>query len=89
MSGLTSRCLPLPTFTNVNDKTPRLRPVAMLKVSGVATSVRNAGNASLKSSQCRHRHESRQPRQQFAAHGRLVFFQVKNTLKQEHALPFS
>jgi len=51
ISGLTSRCLPLPSFTKVNDKTPRLRPVAMLKVSGVATSVRKAGKASLKSSQ--------------------------------------
>ena len=51
MSGLISRCLPVPSLTKVKESKPTLRPVAMLKVSGVATSVRNAGKASLKSSQ--------------------------------------
>jgi hypothetical protein len=41
-SGLTSRYLPLPSFTKVSANTPRLRPVAMLNVNGMATSVRKA-----------------------------------------------
>jgi hypothetical protein len=44
----------LPTLIKVKESMPRLRPVAMLKVSGVATRVRKAGNASLKSSQRSH-----------------------------------
>jgi len=51
MSGLISRRLPVPSLTKVKESRPRLRPVAMLNVSGVATSVRKAGKASLKSSQ--------------------------------------
>ena len=39
------------TLRNVKESMPRLRPVAMLNVSGVATKVRKAGNASVKSSQ--------------------------------------
>ena len=35
----------------VKERRPRLSPVAMLKVSGVATVVMKAGNASVKSSQ--------------------------------------
>src|SRR2546429_7295140 len=50
ISGLTSRRLPLPSFTKVKDNTPRLRPVAMLNVNGMVTSVRKAGKDSLKSS---------------------------------------
>src|ERR1700756_1066235 len=47
---LISRNFPAPTLMQVNDSKPKLNPVAILKVSGVATSVRNAGKASLKSS---------------------------------------
>src|SRR2546423_1922497 len=46
---LTSRYLPAPSFTMENEITPRLNPVAMLNVSGVASMVMNAGNASVKS----------------------------------------
>ena len=49
--GLTSRRLPLASLRKVKEIRPRLRPVAMLKVSGVATTVRKAGKASVKSSQ--------------------------------------
>ena len=50
ISGLISRWRPVNSFTNVNESNPRLNPVAMLNVSGVAISVRNAGTASVKSS---------------------------------------
>src|SRR6266850_1405301 len=46
---LTSRYFPAPSFTVENEITPRLNPVAMLNVSGVASMVINAGNASVKS----------------------------------------
>jgi len=48
--GLISRWRPVPSLMRVKESRPRLRPVAMVKVSGVATRVRNAGKASLKSS---------------------------------------
>ena len=51
MSGLISRYLPVPTLIKVKESMPRLSPVAMLNVRGVATRVRKAGKASLKSSQ--------------------------------------
>jgi hypothetical protein len=38
MRGLISRRLPVPSLTKVKERRPRLRPVAMLKVTGVATS---------------------------------------------------
>ena len=50
ISGLISWYRPEPTLPKVKDRRPRLSPVAMRKVSGVATTVMNAGNASLKSS---------------------------------------
>src|SRR5271170_7353224 len=50
-SALTSLNLPDASFTTVYEISPRLRPVAMLKVSGVASMVINAGKASLKSFQ--------------------------------------
>src|SRR6202035_1024070 len=43
MRGLISRYRPVPTLIKVKESIPRLRPVAMLKVSGVATRVRKAG----------------------------------------------
>src|SRR3954463_2086218 len=49
---LISRYLPEATFTAVYAITPRLNPVAMLKVNGIATTVINAGNASVKSAHC-------------------------------------
>ena len=49
MRGLISRWRPVPSLMRVNESRPRLRPLAMLKVRGVATRVRNAGKASLKS----------------------------------------
>src|SRR6266852_9761837 len=51
INGLISRALPVPILMNVKESRPRLSPVAMLNVRGVATSVINAGKASLKSSQ--------------------------------------
>src|SRR5882672_10888769 len=51
ISGLISRALPVPILMKVNERRPRLNPVAMLNVRGVATRVMKAGNASLKSSQ--------------------------------------
>jgi hypothetical protein len=51
MSGLISRWRLVPSLTKVKESRPRLRPVAILKVRGVATNVRNAGKASVKSSQ--------------------------------------
>src|ERR1700722_20651373 len=51
ISGLMSRYFLAPIFKQVNESRPRLSPVAMLNVNGVATNVRNAGKASLKSSQ--------------------------------------
>ncbi len=50
MRGLISRWRPVPSLMRVKESRPRLRPVAMLNVRGVATRVRNAGKASLKSS---------------------------------------
>ncbi|MBZ5660269.1 MAG: LuxR C-terminal-related transcriptional regulator [Acidobacteriia bacterium] len=47
----------------VKESSPRLSPVAMLKVSGVATSVMNAGKASLQSSQRTLATESLTPRE--------------------------
>ncbi len=51
MSGLICRIFPVPILINVNESKPRLKPLAMLNVSGVATSVINAGKASVKSCQ--------------------------------------
>src|SRR5258708_23442541 len=48
-STLTSLHFPAANFAAVYEITPKLNPVAMLNVSGVATSVTNAGNASVKS----------------------------------------
>ena len=45
ISGLMSRYFPAPIFRHVKESKPKLSPVAILNVSGVATSVRNAGNA--------------------------------------------
>ena len=45
MRGLIWRIFPVPILMKVNESRPRLSPVAMLKVSGVATRVINAGNA--------------------------------------------
>src|SRR6266571_6663932 len=50
MRGLISRWRPVPSLMRVKESRPRLRPVAMLNVRGVATRVRNAGKAPLKSS---------------------------------------
>src|SRR5438445_7903762 len=46
---LTSLHFPAATFAAAYEITPKLNPVAMLNVSGVATSVTNAGNASVNS----------------------------------------
>jgi hypothetical protein len=43
MSGLISRYLPEPTLMRVNESRPRLRPVAMLNVSGLARIVERLG----------------------------------------------
>src|SRR5580698_6617365 len=51
MSGLICLILPVPILMKVKESRPRLSPVAMLKVSGVAIDVMKAGNASVKSSQ--------------------------------------
>ena len=50
MRGLTSFRRPAKSFRKVNDNSPRLNPVAMLNVNGVAIRVRNAGIESVKSS---------------------------------------
>ena len=47
ISGLISLRRPVKSFRKVNDRSPRLRPVAMLNVSGVAISVKNAGTESV------------------------------------------
>src|SRR6267142_6330288 len=47
---LTSRNFPAATFTTVKEISLRLSPVAMLKVSGIATIVTNDGKASVYSS---------------------------------------
>ena len=52
MRGLICLIFPVPILMNVKESKPRLNPVAMLKVSGVATRVIKAGNASVKSCQC-------------------------------------
>src|ERR1700693_2073914 len=49
--GLISLRFPVEIFRNVKEIMPRLKPVAMLKVRGVATRVRKAGKASVKSFQ--------------------------------------
>ena len=51
MSGFIWRIFPDATFTIVYEINPRLSPVAMLNVRGVASIVTNAGTASLKSCQ--------------------------------------
>src|SRR5579864_7878363 len=51
ITGLTSRNRPAATFTNVYEINPKLSPVAILNVSGVASRVTNAGIASVKSDQ--------------------------------------
>src|ERR1700722_10712739 len=51
MRGLICRIFPVPILMKVNESRPRLNPVAILKVSGVAIDVINAGNASVKSFQ--------------------------------------
>ncbi len=43
MSGLICRIFPVPSLMKVKERRPRLSPVAMLNVKGVATIVRNAG----------------------------------------------
>src|SRR2546426_10976330 len=48
--GPPARIFPAATLTTVKEISPRLNPVAMLKVSGVATMVTKAGNASVYSS---------------------------------------
>src|SRR5215469_192697 len=48
-SRLISRTFPDATFTTVYEINPRLSPVAILNVRGVAIMVMNAGTASLKS----------------------------------------
>src|SRR5579859_1380744 len=50
-STLISLHFPAANFAAVYEITPKLSPVAMLNVSGVATSVTNAGNASVNSFQ--------------------------------------
>ena len=47
ISALISLRLPVNSFKNVNESSPRLSPVAMLKVSGVAINVKNAGTDSV------------------------------------------
>jgi len=51
IKGLICFIFPVPILMKVKESRPRLSPVAMLNVSGVATVVMNAGNASVKSSQ--------------------------------------
>src|SRR6266487_3209373 len=64
MTALISRNLPAATFTSVYEISPKLSPVAMLNVSGVATSVTNAGIASVNSfhstrAECRQQEKAR------------------------------